>query len=210
MIFKTLGLKATQLRRNPEDWSSYGEKYDNPKLVVWVCVLLMCVIIAELPTFVYVWAGFGLVTEALAASIPSSADWASRRDVTASSGYPRWGARKSDGGEERGGQNRKRVDINRTRCVYDRDILYIKAVISHTKVYTEIKTHPIHSLRLLIRTKRTAIIQVLQSYYRFYVNSENGLNRLDYQHMSFSNISDSLTPIVHTVFNLWQVCVPKL
>lgn len=52
--------------------------------------------------------GFGLVTEALAASVSSSTDRASWRDVTASSGHPRGGAGKSDGErEEREREKRK-------------------------------------------------------------------------------------------------------
>lgn len=54
------------------------------------------------PTFVQVRVGFGLVAEALAASVPGSTDRASGRDVTAGSGHPRCRARKSDGQSESG------------------------------------------------------------------------------------------------------------
>lgn len=51
-------------------------------------------------TFVQVWTGFGLVTEALTASVATSTDHGSWRDVTASSGNPGCGPRKSDGERE--------------------------------------------------------------------------------------------------------------
>lgn len=60
-------------------------------------------------TFVQV--GFGLVTEALAAAVPSRTDRASWRDVTAGSGHPRRRTRKSGG--ERGKRER-----NRTRFMW--------------------------------------------------------------------------------------------
>lgn len=65
--------------------------------------MCVCVCAETMPTFVQVRGAFGLVTEALAASVPSSSsstDRASRRDVTAGSGHPRRGAGKSDGGRE--------------------------------------------------------------------------------------------------------------
>lgn len=106
----SLGLKATELtcifnretKKHPEgsqpphslthtlaDFNSHAR----PKLSMSVC--------ACTPTFVQVRVAFGLVTEALAASVPSSTDRASWRDVTAGSGHPRRGAGKSDGERER-------------------------------------------------------------------------------------------------------------
>lgn len=71
-----------------------------------VCV---CVWLHMSLTFVQVQVGFGLVTEALAASVPSSTDRrASWRDVTASSGHPRRGAGKSDGERKREATKRKK------------------------------------------------------------------------------------------------------
>lgn len=52
--------------------------------------------------------GFGLVTEALAASVSRSTDRASWRDVTAGSGHPRGGAGKSDGEREEKGRKEER------------------------------------------------------------------------------------------------------
>lgn len=51
--------------------------------------------------------GFGLVTEALAASVSSSTDRASWRDVTAGSGHPRGEAGKSDGERQKEREKRK-------------------------------------------------------------------------------------------------------
>lgn len=89
--------------------------------LMWTC---LCVRVFVWPTFAQVWVGFGLVTEALAASVSSSTDWASWRDVTAGSGHPRWGAGKSDGErereEERGGHKQDKV------CLWQRLKVYLR------------------------------------------------------------------------------------
>lgn len=89
-------------------------------MLLWWLHIIMSVSVFLLvfmrPTFVQVWAGFGLVTEALAASVSSSTGRASWRDVTASSGHPRCGPGKSvrerDQEEETQG---KKKNVNRSK-----------------------------------------------------------------------------------------------
>lgn len=77
----------------------------------WACRMRARLWLYMRPTFVQVRAGFGLVTEALAASVPGSTNRASGRDVTAGGGHPRCGAGKSDGREtERERERREKED----------------------------------------------------------------------------------------------------
>lgn len=69
----------------------------------------------SMPTFVQVRVAFGLVIEALAASVPSSTNRASWSDVTASSGHPRCGAGKSNEEGKKIGRERDWEKRNRRK-----------------------------------------------------------------------------------------------